>query len=82
MPSTISRSAASPEEPSVVNPFFPIKENSSPIVTELSAGSILVPMRQYANRNNETPRPEAHLRYGTIRYFQRFHGGEIIWTKR
>jgi len=27
--STISRSAASPEEPSVVNPFFPIKENSS-----------------------------------------------------
>ena len=82
MPSTISRSAASSEGPSVVNPFFPIKENSSPIVTELSAGSILVPMRQYANRNNETPRPEAHLRYGTIRYFQRFHGGEIIWTKR
>ena len=40
-----------------------------------------MPIRQYANRNNETPRPEAHLRYGTIQYFQRFRGGEINWIK-
>ena len=31
-------------------PLFPIKKNSSPIVREFSAGPILVPIRQYANR--------------------------------
>ena len=40
-----------------------------------------MPIRQYANGNDETPRPEAHLRYGTIQYFRRFRCGQINWIK-